>query len=294
MGCLVNARSPAAVVAGNTETSSRITDVVMAAFGQAVARARPGSRDDEQHDVRDEHVDVLRDDRRRSGGQPGADGPSGVHVAMSNALNTPVEALELAYPLRVERYALRLGSGGEGRQRGGDGVVREIRALEPCRLSVLGDRRRHAPAGADGAAAGARGPTLVNGVEIPGKETRGSRPATWCAPRPRVAAVTAGPRSARSAKYAGSMCRNIRTLHNFEPPATDEEVDAAALQYVRKIAGMTKPSQANADAFARAVDAVAHASRHLLAELVTSAAPRDREVEAKRARARAAARFGTG
>ena len=116
----------------------------------------------------------------------------------------------------------------------------------------------------------------------------------WCAPKPRVAAVTAPPRSARSAKYAGSMCRNIRTLHNFEPPATDEEVDAAALQYVRKIAGMTKPSQANADAFARAVDAVAHASRHLLAELVTSAAPRDREVEAKRARARAAARFGTG
>ena len=89
------------------------------------------------------------------------------------------------------------------------------------------------------------------------------------------------------------MCRNIRTLHNFEPPATEDEIDAAALQYVRKISGMTKPSQANAEAFARAVDAVAHASRHLLDELVTTARPRDREVEAARARARAAARFGT-
>ncbi len=106
------------------------------------------------------------------GASPHADGPSGVHVAMSNALNTPVEALELAYPLRVERYELRCGSGGAGAHRGGDGVVREIRALEPCRLSVLGDRRRHAPPGARGGDPGARGRTLVNGEEIPGKDTR--------------------------------------------------------------------------------------------------------------------------
>jgi N-methylhydantoinase B len=91
---------------------------------------------------------------------------------MSNALNTPVEALELAYPLRVERYALRRGSGGDGRHRGGDGVVREIRALAPYRLSVLGDRRRHPPRGAEGGADGARGRTLVNGEEIPGKDSR--------------------------------------------------------------------------------------------------------------------------
>jgi N-methylhydantoinase B len=91
---------------------------------------------------------------------------------MSNALNTPVEALELAYPLRVERYELRRGSGGAGQHRGGDGVVRELRALEPCRLSVLGDRRRHAPPGARGGGPGARGRTLVNGDEIPGKDTR--------------------------------------------------------------------------------------------------------------------------
>jgi hypothetical protein len=89
------------------------------------------------------------------------------------------------------------------------------------------------------------------------------------------------------------MCRNIHTLFNFEPPATNEEVRDAALQYVRKISGFTKPSQANEQAFARAVDEVAAASKRLLAELVTSAAPKDREVEAERARARAAKRFAT-
>jgi hypothetical protein len=88
------------------------------------------------------------------------------------------------------------------------------------------------------------------------------------------------------------MCRNIRTLHNFEPAATDEEVRAAALQYVRKVSGFTKPSRANEEAFARAVDEVAAASRLLLASLVTSAPPRDREREGERARARSAARFG--
>ena len=82
------------------------------------------------------------------------------------------------------------------------------------------------------------------------------------------------------------MCRNIRTLHNFEPPATEDEVHAAALQYVRKISGFTKPSRANAEAFDRAVDAVAAISRELLGELTTTAAPKDREVEAAKARAR--------
>jgi hypothetical protein len=88
------------------------------------------------------------------------------------------------------------------------------------------------------------------------------------------------------------MCRNIKTLHNFEPPATDDEVRAAAVQYVRKVSGSTKPSKANEAAFERAVDEVAHVTRHLLAELVTTAPPRDREVEAARARARAEKRFG--
>jgi hypothetical protein len=87
------------------------------------------------------------------------------------------------------------------------------------------------------------------------------------------------------------MCRNIRPLHNFEPPATDEEVRDAALQYVRKISGYNKPSKANAEAFERAVDAVAAASAELLAGLQTSAPPKDREVEAAKARARAAQRY---
>jgi hypothetical protein len=89
------------------------------------------------------------------------------------------------------------------------------------------------------------------------------------------------------------MCRNIHTLFNFEPPATDDEVHAAALQYVRKISGFSKPSQANEAAFARAVEEVADASRRLLAELVTTVAPKDRAVEVERARARAAHRYAT-
>ena len=88
------------------------------------------------------------------------------------------------------------------------------------------------------------------------------------------------------------MCRNIRTLHNFDPPATSEEIHAAALQYVRKVSGSTKPSKANEAVFARAVDEIAHITMHLLDDLVTAAPPRDREVEAAKARARAEKRFG--
>jgi hypothetical protein len=88
------------------------------------------------------------------------------------------------------------------------------------------------------------------------------------------------------------MCRNIRTLHNFEPPATEDEIHASALQYVRKISGFTRPSQANAEVFERAVEQVAEISRELLAELTTNAPPKDREVEAAKAKARAAERYG--
>ena len=89
------------------------------------------------------------------------------------------------------------------------------------------------------------------------------------------------------------MCRNIRQLHNFEPPASKDEVYAAALQFVRKVSGSTKPSKANEEAFDRAVHEVAHVTRHLLEELVTNAPPKDREVEADKARARAELRYGT-
>jgi hypothetical protein len=88
------------------------------------------------------------------------------------------------------------------------------------------------------------------------------------------------------------MCRNIRVLYNFDPPASSEEVQSAALQYVRKVSGMNKPSQANQEAFDRAVHEIAHSTHHLLEDLVTTAAPKDREVEAERRRARAVARFG--
>ena len=170
-GCLVNARPPAAVVAGNTETSSRIVDVVFAAFGE-YAQGQGTMNNVALGNERFTYYETI-------GGGQGAcadgDGPSGVHVAMSNTLITPVEALELSYPLRVERWELREGSGGAGAHRGGDGVVRELRVLEDCRLSVLAERRRHAPKGAAGGGDGAPGRTLVNGEEQPAKVTTALR-----------------------------------------------------------------------------------------------------------------------
>jgi N-methylhydantoinase B len=168
-GCLVNARPPAAVVAGNTETSSRIVDTVFAAFGMPRAQGQGTMNNVALGNDRFTYYETI------GGGQGAcddADGPSGVHVAMSNTLITPVEALELAYPLRVERWHLREGSGGAGRHRGGDGIVRELRVLEDCRLSVLAERRAHAPKGAAGGEDGAPGRTLVNDEEQPAKVTR--------------------------------------------------------------------------------------------------------------------------
>jgi N-methylhydantoinase B len=98
-----------------------------------------------------------------------ADGPSAVHVAMSNTLNTPIEALELEFPLRAVEYALRRGSGGAGRHRGGDGVIRELEALDEMRYSLITERRRHAPPGADGGEPGSPGRNLLNGDELPAK-----------------------------------------------------------------------------------------------------------------------------
>jgi N-methylhydantoinase B len=169
---LVNAGPPAAVVAGNTETSSRITDAVFAAFGQAVPVPAQGQGTMNNVTFGNSRFTYYETVSGGQGACPDADGPSAVHVAMSNTFNTPVEALELSYPLRVERYELRLGSGGAGRRRGGDGVVRELRALEDCRLSLLTERRRHAPRGAAGGRPGAPGRNLLNGEELPPKTTR--------------------------------------------------------------------------------------------------------------------------
>jgi N-methylhydantoinase B len=171
-GSLVNARAPAAVVAGNTETSSRIVDVVFAAFGQAIPVPAQGQGTMNNVTFGNRRFTYYETIAGGQGACPASDGPSAVHVAMSNTLNTPVEALELSYPLRVERYSLRTGSGGAGRHRGGDGVIRELRVLEDCRLSVLAERRSRGPAGASGGGPGAPGRTLLNGEELPAKATR--------------------------------------------------------------------------------------------------------------------------
>jgi N-methylhydantoinase B len=165
-GSLLNARPPAAVVGGNVETSSRVADLILRAFGRACGQGTMNNL-------------TLGNDRFTyyetiGGGQgacPDADGPSGVHVAMSNTLNTPVEALERSFPLRVTRYELRRGSGGDGAHRGGDGVVREVEALEEMTYSLITERRRHAPPGADGGGDGARGRNVVAGEDTGPKAT---------------------------------------------------------------------------------------------------------------------------
>jgi N-methylhydantoinase B len=166
-GCILNARSPAAVAGGNVETSSRVADLVLQAFGHALGQGTMNNLT-----LGDEHGVVYYE--TLGGGQgacPDADGPSGVHVAMSNTLNTPIEALELEFPLRAVEYAIRRDSGGAGRHRGGDGVARELEALAPLRYSLITERRRHAPPGADGGEPGAMGRNLLDGEELPAKAT---------------------------------------------------------------------------------------------------------------------------
>jgi N-methylhydantoinase B len=163
-GCLLNAAAPHAVVAGNVETSSRVADLVLAAFGRALGQGTMNNLTLGNDDFT--YYETL------GGGQgacPDADGPSAVHVAMSNTLNTPVEALELEFPLRAVEYSLRRGSGGDGEHRGGDGIVREVEALDDMSYSLLTERRRHAPPGADGGGGGEPGRNLLNGEPLPSK-----------------------------------------------------------------------------------------------------------------------------
>lgn len=173
LGSLLNARPGAAVAAGNVETSSRVADLVLAAFGRALGQGTMnnltlGADDSPDGAGSFTYYETL------GGGQGAcadADGPSGVHVAMSNTLNTPVEALEREFPLRVVRYELRRGSGGAGRTRGGDGVIRELQALREMSFSLIAERRRHAPRGADGGERGAPGRDMLDGEPLPGKAT---------------------------------------------------------------------------------------------------------------------------
>jgi N-methylhydantoinase B len=163
-GTLLDAAPPAAVAAGNVETSSRVADLVLRAFGRACGQGTMNNLT--------LGSDAFSYYETLGGGQgacPDADGPSAVHVAMSNTLNTPVEALELEFPLRVVQYAVRRGSGGGGRFRGGDGVIREVEALTEMDYSLITERRRHAPPGADGGHDGARGRNLLDGSELPPK-----------------------------------------------------------------------------------------------------------------------------
>jgi N-methylhydantoinase B len=206
-GTIVNARPPAAVAGGNVETSQRIVDVLLRALSQAIperiAAAASGTmnnltiggsdlrKDDLSNgNLRDADLregDLRRNDPRAAqpfayyetiaggmGARPGKPGVSGVHTHMTNSLNTPAEALEYAYPLRVRRYSLRTGSGGSGKHRGGDGIVREIEVLTDCSVTLLADRRTRGPWGLAGGGDGAPGTASVihhdgSVEEMPGK-----------------------------------------------------------------------------------------------------------------------------
>jgi N-methylhydantoinase B len=160
-GCLLNARSPAAVAAGNVETSSRVADVVLRAFGRALGQGTMNNVT-----LGSDEVVYYETIGGGQGACPDADGPSAVHVAMSNTLNTPVEALELEFPMRMVEYSLRRGSGGAGEFRGGDGVIRELEALADLSYSLITERRRHGPPGAEGGEPGATGRNLIDGEEL--------------------------------------------------------------------------------------------------------------------------------
>jgi N-methylhydantoinase B len=173
----VNAAWPAAVAAGNVEMSQRIADTILAALGDAgveVAAQGQGTMNNVTFGGAGwTFYETL-------GGGQGATalgaGPSAVHVGMSNTLNTPVESLERATPLRIDRYALREGSGGAGRFPGGDGVIRAYRATAPCTVTLLTERRRHAPRGVHEGASGATGRNLLNGEPLPAKCRRALQP----------------------------------------------------------------------------------------------------------------------
>jgi N-methylhydantoinase B len=168
-GCLLNARPPAAVVAGNVETSSRVADLVISALGGARPVPAQGQGTMNNLTLASEDFTYYETLGGGQGACPDADGPSAIHVAMSNTLNTPVEALESEFPLRVRELSLRQGSGGKGRHRGGDGIVRELEALAPMRFSLISERRRQPPRGRDDGEDGAPGRNLHNGEPLPPK-----------------------------------------------------------------------------------------------------------------------------
>jgi N-methylhydantoinase B len=168
-GTVVNARPPAAVCGGNVETSQRIVDVLYKCLATALPNLIPAASQGTMNNFTFGGIDP-RNDRQVAyyetvsggmGGRPGMNGLSGVHTHMTNSLNTPVEALEHAYPIRVMRYSLRPNSGGRGKWRGGDGIVREVRFLMRAQITLLSDRRRFAPYGLSGGEPGALGENIL-------------------------------------------------------------------------------------------------------------------------------------
>jgi N-methylhydantoinase B len=175
-GSLLNARFPAAVAAGNVETSSRVADLVLAALSQARPGPAQGQGTMNNLTLAGEGFTYYETLGGGQGACPEADGPSAIHVAMSNTLNTPTEALETEFPLRVRELSLRKGSGGEGAHRGGEGLVRELEALAPMRFTLITERRRHRPRGTGGGEDGASGRNLLNDSPLPGKAAGQMRP----------------------------------------------------------------------------------------------------------------------
>ncbi len=168
-GTVVNANHPAAVAGGNVETSQRIVDVLFKALSQAIPEKIPAASQGTMNNLTIGGLDP-RSAKEFSyyetvaggmGARPSADGMSAVHTHMTNSLNTPAEALEYAYPLRVRQYSIRKGSGGKGKQKGGDGVIREIEALTPARMSLLSDRRTNRPYGLFGGEHGTAGKASI-------------------------------------------------------------------------------------------------------------------------------------
>ncbi|MDZ5810611.1 hydantoinase B/oxoprolinase family protein [Halorubrum sp. AD140] len=172
-GSLLNPRPPAAVVGGNVETSQRVTDVTLAALAEAVPDVVPaGGQGTMNNLIIGDRTGAFAYYETIGGGfgaRPGKDGMDGVQVGMTNTLNTPVEAMETEYPLRVDRYALRPSSGGDGRYRGGLGLERTVTVETDATVSLLTERRRTAPAGIDGGEDGATGRNLVDGEDVPAK-----------------------------------------------------------------------------------------------------------------------------
>lgn len=190
-GCLLNARYPAAVAAGNVETSTRVVDVVMGALAQALPDMIPAASHGSMNNLamgeaRGQHSwDYYETIGGGMGAGPRGPGMSAVQTHMTNTLNTPVEVLERTYPIRVAAYAVRDHSGGQGRHRGGNGIIRSFSFLQPATITLLTERRRHSPWGVNGGEAGMPGRNLLNGQPLAGKITLDVQPGdTLCIETP--------------------------------------------------------------------------------------------------------------